>query len=302
VAFAGPIARALIGSFGWRGVFWFGGAASAVSAVLLLVALPESLRFLTARGASAQRIISNLGRLAPGLVLPAGAQFMLSDEADRAGRAFHPGVLFAGVLRWITPLLWLAFIASSLSTYFLTTWGPLVLEEMGFSANQAAWLTFANSLCGMVGALAIMGFTDSKGAIAIGVLPAVAVPLLLAAGLAPVGLGGFLVLSLILSVFLGGSHYAIQSVAGTFYPSIWRSNGSGWAGSVAKVGSIAAPIIGAAVLSTAIPVRQTYALLAICPAIFAVCAVVIGVIDSRMRRADLAAPPTADAQPILAGE
>ena len=169
-----------------------------------------------------------------------------------------------------------------------------MLEKLGFSADHAAWLAAANSLCGAVGGLSIMGFTDRKGAISIAVLPAVAVPLLLVAGLAPMGLGVFLVLSLCLSLFLGGGHYAIQSIAGAFYPSSVRANGSGWAGSIAKIGSICGPLIGGAVLSSSLPVKNTYALLAVCPAVFGVCVLMIGLIDRRMRRAAVVVPPTSE--------
>ena len=284
VSFCGPLARLLIPRFGWQGVFWFGGAASLAATLLLLVFLPESLRFLVSKGATAQRIARVLKRMAPAFALPPDPRFIAPDEVSGV-KGFRPDLLFRGELRWITPLLWLAFIASSLSTYFLTTWGPLVLEDMGFSADNVAWLTAANALCGAAGGLAIMGFTDHKGAISIAVLPAVATPLLLVAGLAPMGLGVFLVLSLILSLFLGGSHYAIQSIISGFYPSAIRANGSGWAGSIAKIGSISAPLIGGAVLSTSLPVKNTYALLAACPAIFGVCILMIGLIERRMRRA-----------------
>ncbi len=304
VAFAGPIARGLIGPLGWPGVFWFGGAASLISGVLLLAWLPESLRFMVSKGAAPARIAAMFRRMAPSVALPDGATFDLSDETARAAKQpFRPNVLFRGRLALITPLVWIAYIASSLSTYFLTTWGPLVLEDMGFGANGAAWVTFANSLCGAIGGLAIMGFTDRKGPISIAALPAIAVPLLLVAGLAPMGLNLFFPLSLCLSVFLGGSHYAIQSIVGLFYPSAYRANGAGWAGSVGKVGSVAAPIIGAMVLARVAP-RTTYALLAACPAVLGICVVLIGLIDRGMRASGVtdASEPTGAADPVLAGE
>ena len=200
-SFSGPLARGLIPHFGWRGVFWFGGGASLAATLLLLAFLPESLRFLTSKGASPQRIMKTLARMAPEFIPPPEARFTVPDESGVA-RNFRPPMLFEGELRWITPLLWMAFIASSLATYFLTTWGPLVLEEMGFSADNAAWLTAANSLCGAAGGLVIMNFTDNKGAICIAVLPLIATPLLLVAGLAPITLTVFLGLSLFLSLFL----------------------------------------------------------------------------------------------------
>ena len=113
--------------------------------------------------------------------------------------------------------------------------------------------------------------------------------LTLIAGLAPVGLSVFLVLSLCLSVFLGGGHYAIQSIIGIFYPSTLRASGSGWAGSVAKIGSMLGPLVGGYVLSMGLPLRAPYALLAICPSLFLLCVLGIGVIERRLRRAEAAA-------------
>ncbi len=298
---AGPLARLLIPHYGWQGVFWFGGGASLASTLLLLAYLPESLRFMTIRGAPPARIIATLKRMSPALVLPAAPRFVVADEAARKER-FRPAHLFRDELRWITPLIWLAFVASSLSTYFLTSWGPLILEDMGFGADRAAWLSAGNSLCGAIGGLAIMGFTDNKGSISVAVMPAIAAPLLLIAGLAPMGLGVFLVLSLILSLFLGGGHYAIQSIIGTFYPSTLRANGSGWAGSVAKIGSILGPLIGGLVLSTNLPLRNTYALLAVCPAVFGVCVLSIGLIDRKMRRTASVAAEGSETATAVAAE
>jgi AAHS family 4-hydroxybenzoate transporter-like MFS transporter len=287
VSACGPLALWLIPRFGWPGVFWFGGVASLLSAVLLLLFLPESLRYLASKGAPAQRLTPILRRMAPAFQIPPEPHYVLTDEiaGEQARKPFHPGMLFKGELRLITPLLWLAYVASSLSTFFLTTWGPTVLSQMGFGDSGAAWVTAANSLCGAAGALVIMNFTDGRGPISIAVMPAVAAPLLLVAGLAPMGLGVFLGLSLFLSVFLGGGHYAVQSIVGGFYPSAYRANGGGWAGSVAKLGSVAAPLIGAAVLSTGLPVKTTYALLAVCPAVFGVCILTIGLIERRRRLA-----------------
>jgi len=50
----------------------------------------------------------------------------------------------------------------------------------------------------------------------------------------------------------------------------------------AKSGSIAGPITGGFVLSTSLPVRNIFGVLAICPAIFAVCIYFVGRIHRRM--------------------
>jgi AAHS family 4-hydroxybenzoate transporter-like MFS transporter len=291
---AGPLARLLIPHFGWQGVFWFGGVASLAATLLLLVFLPESLRYMARTGAAAHRIARTLTRFAPAVSLPTDVSFVVADESAERER-FRPSMLFRGELKLVTPLIWGAFLASSFSTYFLTSWGPLILENMGFGADGAAWLSAGNSLCGAIGGLSIMAFTDHKGAISIAVLPAIAVPLLLVAGLAPIGLSVFLVLSLTLSVFLGGGHYAIQSIIGMFYPSTLRASGSGWAGSVAKIGSMMGPFVGGYVLSMGLPLRAPYALLAVCPSLFLLCVLGIGIIERRLRRAGSASPAAAPA-------
>lgn len=280
----GPIARLILPNFGWHGVFLFGGLASLGSAILLFLVLPESLRFLTSREARPEKIAKVLRRMAPTAAVPEGARFVLSDEKAKGRQPFSIGQLFQGDLKLITPLLWIAYIASSMSTWFLSAWGPLILEELGFSADEAAWLTAAKSLCGAVGAVAIMRFIDNRGASSLAVLPAVAIPLLLVAGLAPVDFTVFMGLLIVLAVFMGGSHYGIQGLVSIFYPSAIRANGTGWAGSMAKIGAVAAPLIGGYVLEVVAPIQRTYALLALCPAMFAASVMAIALIEKKAKR------------------
>jgi len=64
----------------------------------------------------------------------------------------------------------------------------------------------------------------------------------------------------------------VQLIAGVYYPSAVRATGGGFASGVAKVGAVLGPLVGAAVLSSGLPVVRTYALLAICPAALFFCA------------------------------
>ena len=52
-------------------------------------------------------------------------------------RIFAP-LLFRDRLRWITPLLWIAYIFSSMTVFFLATWTPLVFEALNYTRSQAA--------------------------------------------------------------------------------------------------------------------------------------------------------------------
>jgi len=283
VTVAGPISRVVIPYFDWEGVFVVGAILSFGATILLFFNLPESLRYLVARKERPDEVKRVLTRM--GIAVPeTPVELVLSDEATTSSRNFRVSMLFEGSLKWLTPLLWLSYFSSSVSIFFITSWSPLILEDLGYSANQAALLVSMNSLFSAAGGLTLMRFTDRFGPISVALLPLTAVPLLLVAGLAPLSLTAFLFVLIPISVFLGGSHYGIQSILGLFYPSTIRANGTGWCSGVAKIGSTLGPLIGGYLLATSIPVRMTYALLAVCPLVYGLAVLTIGIIVRRVHR------------------
>jgi AAHS family 4-hydroxybenzoate transporter-like MFS transporter len=280
-ALGGPVAISLIPQFGWRAVFIFGGIAAIASAMILFAVLPESIRFLASKGQQPERIAAVIARIARGRVVPSGSAFIVGDEAGHS-RNFKPALLFHGELRWITPLIWVAYIFSSMAVFFIVNWTPLVFEALKFTRTEAAAAASMNSAMGAVGGLLLMRFTDKRGAIAITVMPVLTAILLLFAGWVTIGHDAFLLLSALIGGCLIGGHFGLHSICGIFYPSAYRSNGAGWATSVAKIGSVAGPILGGMILSTSLPVRNIYAVLAICPVVFAVCIYAVGRMHSRI--------------------
>jgi len=280
-ALGGPVATWLIPKLGWKAVFVTGGVVSLFSALLLYLLLPESIRFLASKGQRPDRIAAILRRIAPGQLIPAGAAFEVADEAGQS-KDFRPALLFQGELRWITPLIWVAYVFSSMAVFFIVNWTPLVFEALQFTRAEAAGAASMNSIMGAVGGLLLMRFTDKRGAIAITAMPIVTALLLLVAGFAYVGHDGFLVLSALIGGFLIGGHFGMHSICGIFYPSAYRGNGAGWATSVAKIGSVAGPILGGVILSTSLPVRNIYAVLAVCPLLFAISIFAVGRMHRRI--------------------
>ena len=276
VAAAGPISVALLPRFGWQSIFVFGGLASLLATGALWAYLPESLRFLAAQGADNARLARVVRWFDPKRNDPQDAQYVLASVAPLERQSWGPAPLFAGQMRWITPLLWFGYVASSMIAFFFTTWGPTVFEEMGLERSTAAWAVSLNSLAGALGAIALMRFTDRVGVISIAVMPAISVPALLAIGLAPIHPMTAVVMMGVLYVFLGGSHYGIISIAGTFYPTTHRALGTGWMSGIGKLGSVLAPLLGGALLSSGMPIQKIFAVLAIFPALFAVCGFTIG--------------------------
>ena len=277
VAGAGPISVALLPRFGWQAIFVFGGIASLLATGLLLVLLPESLRYLAARGSDPKRLAEVVRWVDPGCNIPSDARFVLAAAAPPGERqSWGPWPLFSGQARWITPLLWSCYVASSMTQFFFTTWGPTVFEELGLERTTAAWAVSCNSLAAAMGALALMRFTDRVGVISIAWMPAISVPALLLIGLTPVSPSTAVVMVGLLYAFIGGGHYGIVSISGTFYPTSHRALGTGWMSGVGKLGSILAPLLGGVLLSSGMPVQRVFATLAIFPAIFALCGLMIG--------------------------
>ena len=297
-SFGGPLTIWLTPHYGWRSVFIFGGCSALAATCILFFSLPESIKFLLIKDKRPDLIAAYAQRLAPSRTIHASDGFVLSDEI-RPGK-FAVSLLFQNELRWITPILWTAYIASSIAVFFRVSWEPSVFQALGFSRAIAALASSANSIGGGIGGLLLMRFTDTRGAIAVAVLPALAVPTLLVMGLVRLGGGAFLALSFFNTMFLVGAHFGIHSIAGIFYPSAYRANGAGWATSIAKVGSILGPLVGGVALSSGMPVKVLYAFLAACPFVVGIGIFIIGKIQQRTLHENFAQGWADPAKPLAA--
>jgi AAHS family 4-hydroxybenzoate transporter-like MFS transporter len=285
-ASAGPLTNLIAPIYGWEGVYIAGGVGTLVCAVLLLLFLPESARFLVTRGLHPAKVAKTLNRIDPALGATPADAFTLGDEAPARAK-FHVGQLFKGDLAKITPLLWIGYIASSLAVYFWSSWGPLVLESLDFPRRTAALVTSLSGVLGAVGGLLLMRFTDRFGPRAVAFYPALAAPVLFIMGMGLVSHDWFLVVQVISALLVSGGHFGIHSIAGIFYPSAIRASGTGWATSIAKIGGVLGPLIGGVILASGMPVIRSYALLAICPLILCLSALAIGAVVGRRSKGAL---------------
>ena len=269
-AIAAPLTNLIAPTHGWQGVYVAGGVGTLVCAAALAAGLPESVRFLVSRNLKPELIVRLLKRLEPTADVRSTDRFVLGDETA-AVQNFHVRDLFAGRLAIITPLLWVGYWVSSLTIYFNSNWGPSVLEELAIPRATAALIASTGGLLGAFGGMAMMRINDRYGLGPVVLVPALAVPVLAMVGLGLVSPALFLPMVVLQSLLIGAEHSSIIAISGTFYPSAIRASGGGWVASVGKVGGVMGPIIGAAVLSSGMPILRSYALLAICPAILCAC-------------------------------
>lgn len=286
---AAPITNLLAPKYGWPSVYMWGGGGTLVCALLLYLFLPESIRFLAAKGEQPHVLAKTLNRMSPELNATAADTFLVSDESLQRTN-FKPSQLFSGYLKWLTILLWIGYIMSSLAIYFDANWGPSVLEEMKFPRALSANIIALGTILGAGMGLVLMRFTDKFGPFAVAIYPLLAIPTMLYIGFGDPPHQIMLPLLIFGPMLISGGHFGILSICGVYYPSVIRANGAGWATSIAKVGAVVGPIIGAQILSTGIMPVRVFGFIALCPVVLALCAIGIGFVVRGERRSPSPVP------------
>jgi AAHS family 4-hydroxybenzoate transporter-like MFS transporter len=274
----GLISVWFVGTYGWQILFVVGGVLPIVMGAVVQLWLPESIKFLVLKTQDREAAAGLVRRLAPGLEIGPRAHFVIRDEAVFPD--FHIQYLFAGALRFLTPLLWILFICNQMAFYFSNSWMPTVLGTAGVSGSSAQIATSLFQLGGTVGGLLLSMPLNRQG-----LMP---VALLFAASLPIVGSIGFLtgyVPLLMLIVFLAGFcllglQFGLNATSAMLYPTSIRSNGSGWAFGVGRFGSISGPVIGGYLIAAQLPLHQIFLLLLIPLAIGTVASFVMAKLHS----------------------
>ncbi|WP_439939170.1 MFS transporter [Nocardia sp. N13] len=220
-------------SIGWRGLFWIGALPIVLLLPLAIRFLPESPKWLVARGriADAEAVSARTG-------IPVPAPEPVVE--DKVGFPALASRRFA----FPTALLGLMSFAGLLLTYGLNTWLPQIMGEQGYGKNHA--LTFllvlnlaaigggllASYVADRVGAKRVVASTFVLAALSLAVLPLSmpAAVLFLAVGLAGVGTIGTQVL--------------IYGLVSNYYPTNARAAGVAWCAGFGRLGGIVGPIIG----------------------------------------------------------
>ncbi|HVE09790.1 MAG TPA: MFS transporter [Paraburkholderia sp.] len=271
--FGGGVAVWLVPYYGWHAVFIVGGLAPLLVAAALWFVMPESLRYQVLNGWSRNQIAATARRLRPDLVLPDDAVFVVADE--QGIRRFAWRMLFGGSLRYLTPTLWLAYIANSMALFFLQNWLPVLIEAVGVAPRDAALMGTMFSVGGTLGGLALMRFVDRRGVLIVTCLPVIGFPLVAALGM---GLQTALLTAVVFGVgfCVAGTQYGLNAVASMVYPTSFRSKGTGTAIGIAKIGSISGPLIGGMLLGAHLPVQELFRVAAIPVIAVAVLSFVLG--------------------------
>jgi AAHS family 4-hydroxybenzoate transporter-like MFS transporter len=267
----GLLAAAIIPSYGWPMVFVVGGVLPLMLAVLLVIHLPESIRYLALREMESWRIEAIMRRIDPGSQLPRRPQFAVEEESV-------PGLTIKHLMREGraigTVLIWIVFFMSLLDLFLLTSWLPVVLNGAGFSITASAIATASLQGSGVVGSVLVGPLLDRRGCLAV-LLP---LYLVAAVGIVAIGsVGAVFDLILLASCAAGfgvvSGQNCANAFAAKFYPTYIRATGVGWALGIGRIGAIVGPTVGGVMLAAHFSRAEIFGLGAI-PALIVALAVV----------------------------
>jgi AAHS family 4-hydroxybenzoate transporter-like MFS transporter len=230
----------VIPAFGWQAVFYIGAVAPIVIAIILTIWLPESVRFLLARGIRQNEVRRTLERIMPGEV-PAGELVAPPDPARQGVPVTH---LFTEGRAIPTVILWVPFFMVFMILVTVTFWTPAVLNSVGFSLSAAALIIGLNNL-GSIIASAMSGWLVHRAGAFRVLIPGFILGGLCLAwfGQATESVVTLGAASFLAGFFVGGTGTGLIAVAAGMYPTAIRSTGIGWAMGMGRVGQVFGPIL-----------------------------------------------------------
>ena len=260
----------LIPHAGWRAIFYIGGVAPLVLAVVLFLYLPESIKFLLVQRNDMKGVGRIVARFRSSLVR-GDAHFVL-DEKPLPGASIRH--LFTEGRALGTLLLWVPFLMGFGVLTVAVLWTPALLKLNGISPANTAFVVAFNGLGGFIGQS-----TSGRLIQRFGIVP-VLTPAFLLGAAATVGLGyGASSIALaatfigLVGVFMGLGTGGAIALAATIYPTPIRSTGAGWGMAMGRFGQIIGPLIAGVLLGagwTAGPIMTVTACGGLIGAVFVV--------------------------------
>jgi AAHS family 4-hydroxybenzoate transporter-like MFS transporter len=268
-------------------IFWIGGLLPLALIPVMLIWLPESPRFLLARG----RITSRTERLLQTLNIEptesGGAHVMDVATGNPVTALFRDGMAIT------TVLVWILYFANLLSIYLISYWLPTVLNLSGLSPADsvfAASLMSAGPLISVFGMAPLARLFGPQRVLAVMLVTGIAV-------IATVGLANLPHDMLLLAIFLMGcctvgSMTGINGMTAALYPARIRTTGMGWALGIGRLGGIGGPWLGGVLLVAGWPPRQIFLCACITALIGTFCVVMLHIVKRRGELQALLPPGT----------
>lgn len=258
-------AGVILPDYGWRGMFWFGGATTLIMGIVAWLLIPESLKYLLERRPSdglrrINKILTKLNR-DPLLEMP---EVEPRQQKQSLGMVRVMSQLLAREHRKVTLTLWSTFFLAFSALYFLLSWIPMLIEDAGFSAADAREAFFLFNLGGVIGVW-ILGVLSTRWK-----LTNIVFTLMLSASVLMVvfaAIPGDIDFLLTLIFFIGllqqGGFTGLYAAAAKAYPTSMRSTGIGWSIGLGRLGAVAGPAVAGYLIASGLDMAANFYIFAV---------------------------------------
>ncbi|GAA4937214.1 putative MFS family arabinose efflux permease [Actinomycetospora succinea] len=240
----------LIGPLGWQAMFVAGAIPAVILLPLIIMRLPESAEFLQRRGTR--------------------------DSSWRRERRNPLSSLFRDGLARPTIAFWIASFMGLLLVYGLNTWLPEIMRSAGYELGAALALLLVLNIGAILGLLLAGTVANRIGVrpAAIGWFAAGTLFLALLSIRLP-GIGVY-VSVLLAGIFVFSAQVLVYAYVSQLYPAEARGTALGTASGIGRLGAIAGPILGGALLQAGIAYPWGFYAFAVVAALGAVGVALVG--------------------------
>ena len=263
--FTSVAAGLILPDYGWRGMFWFGGAATLLMGIVAWLLIPESLKYLLERRPpdALQRVNKILAKLKKD-TLEALPDVAKRQQEQSTGLVQVMSQLLAKEHRKVTLTLWTAFFLAFSALYFLMSWIPKLIEDSGFSAAAGREAFFLFNLGGVIGVY-ILGALSTRlklTNIVFTLMFSASVVMIIFAA-APRNIGLLLTLIFVIGLLQQGGFTGMYAAAAKAYPTSMRSTGIGWSIGLGRLGAVAGPALAGYLIAGGLDMSANFYIFAV---------------------------------------
>lgn len=259
----GLVANIVMPEYGWRGLFLGGGAVTLLMALIAIKFIPESVHFLIQQ--QPPNALIKINRILTQLQQPTiEALPEKSLNHIKANIVSNISSLLAQPYKKQTLMLWLIFLLSISTLYFLMSWIPKLILLNGFS-ETTSYLAF--TLFNMGGVLGIFSLGIFAAILPLRYLVSAyllaASLLMMLFSVLPSIEGYQLLIIFIIGFSQQGGYVGIYAMAAKLYPTHLRGTGVGWAIGIGRFGAVIGPAIAGYMIAMGISVSVNMLLFAL---------------------------------------
>lgn len=271
-ASGGFIASWMITHYGWQSVLLVCGGMPVVFSFVLAFLLPESMIFMVFKKKPKHKIITILNRIKP-CAANNDTIFELSKNVVQDSNPI--AVVLSKQYVVGSFCLWLAYFAALFLVYLLGSWLPTIIEEAGFSLQQAAIIGAVFQLGGPLGSVCMGWFMDRYNPnIVLAVTYSIGAFFLILMSYLSIYYALLLVTVFLVGFCFNGGNTGMNALSSIFFPVSARATGNSWMHGIGRVGAILSAYAGALMLDAGWGLNQVLLFLLI-PAIMMVVLIMV---------------------------